>query len=56
MNVCLHARPVGGELTTTSEAAEVWWVEPGDLDGYEIHPAQCRRSDHGLRGDPPHVD
>lgn len=56
VNVCLHARPVGGELTTTDEAAAVRWVDPGDLDEYEIHPAQRRRIDHGLRGGAPHID
>ncbi|MGI5421050.1 NUDIX domain-containing protein [Actinomadura luteofluorescens] len=56
VNVCLHARPVGGKLTATPEAAEVRWVEPDDLGDYEIHPAQRRRIDHGLRGGPPHVD
>jgi 8-oxo-dGTP pyrophosphatase MutT (NUDIX family) len=28
INICLHARPVGGELTRTKEAAEVAWVAP----------------------------
>jgi 8-oxo-dGTP pyrophosphatase MutT (NUDIX family) len=56
VNICLHARPVGGEVTTTDEASEVRWVDPGDLAGYEIHPALRRRIDHGLNADTPHVD
>ncbi|MCP2336127.1 NUDIX hydrolase [Actinomadura rupiterrae] len=56
VNVCLHARPVGGELTTTDEADEVRWVEPDELDGYAIHPALRRRIDHGLSTGLPHVD
>ncbi|WUI02128.1 NUDIX domain-containing protein [Spirillospora sp. NBC_00431] len=56
VNVCLHARPVGGELTTTDEASAVRWVEPGDLGGYDIHPALRRRIEHGLSGAAPHVD
>lgn len=56
VNICLHARPVGGELVTTDEASEVRWVEPADLGGYDIHPAQRRRIDHGLSGAEPCVD
>jgi 8-oxo-dGTP pyrophosphatase MutT (NUDIX family) len=56
VNVCLHARPVGGRATATAEASEVRWVEPGDLDGYEIHPAQRRRIDWGLAHDEPWID
>ncbi|WP_131739367.1 NUDIX hydrolase [Actinomadura roseirufa] len=56
VNICLHARPVGGELTTTDEAAEVRWVEPADLGNYAIHPALRRRVDHGLTAAEPHVD
>lgn len=56
VNVCLHARPVGGELTTTDEASDVRWVEPHDLEEYEIHPALRRRILHGLTGEGPHVD
>ncbi len=56
VNVCLHARPVDGNPRTTDEASEVRWVDPGDLDGYEIHPALRRRIRHGLIGTVPHVD
>ncbi|WP_242892518.1 NUDIX hydrolase [Actinomadura litoris] len=56
VNICLHARPVGGELTTTDEASEVRWVGPADLADYEIHPALRRRIDHGLTSSEPHVD
>ncbi|WP_170026645.1 NUDIX hydrolase [Actinomadura oligospora] len=56
VNVCLHARPVGGALTTTDEASEVKWVSPDDLDEYEIHPALRRRIDHGLNSNTPHID
>lgn len=56
VNVCLHARPVGGELTTTDEASDVRWVAPEDLADYQIHPALWRRIQHGLNSDTPHVD
>lgn len=56
VNICLHARPVGGELTTTDEASDVRWVAPEDLADYQIHPALWRRIQHGLNSDTPHVD
>jgi len=58
VNVCLHARPVGGHLVPgPGEAAEVRWVQPGDVAGYDIHPALRRRIEQGLSGSSePHVD
>ncbi len=56
VNVCLHARPVAGYAQTTPEAAEVLWIDPADLDSYDIHPALRRRIDQGLTGGPPHID
>ncbi|GAA2096601.1 NUDIX hydrolase [Actinomadura alba] len=56
VNVCLHARPIGGQATTTDEASEVRWVAPTDLGSYEIHPALRRRIEHGLNHAEPHVD
>jgi 8-oxo-dGTP pyrophosphatase MutT (NUDIX family) len=57
VNVCLHAQPVGGELRPEpSEAADVRWVDPAELETYDIHPALRRRIDHGLSGSDPHVD
>lgn len=56
VNVCLRARPVGGDATPTAEASEVRWVNPADLPGYEIHPAQRRRIDWGISHDDPWVD
>jgi 8-oxo-dGTP pyrophosphatase MutT (NUDIX family) len=55
VNVCLHARPVSGELHRTDEAAQVAWVEPGDLDRYEIHPAIRLRLEHGLSSTEPYL-
>lgn len=57
VNVCLHARPAGGCLEPgPGEASEVRWAEPGDIGGYDIHPALRRRIEHGLAGGEPHVD
>jgi len=55
INVCLHARPVGGELTRTAEAAEVAWIAPDDLGGYDLHPAIRLRIAHGLTSTEPYL-
>jgi 8-oxo-dGTP pyrophosphatase MutT (NUDIX family) len=55
INICLHARPVGGRLTRTQEASEVAWVAPADLDGYAMHPAIRLRVSHGLSSAEPHI-
>jgi 8-oxo-dGTP pyrophosphatase MutT (NUDIX family) len=56
INVCLHARPVGGAATTTAEASEVVWVGPDELDGYDIHPAIRVRIQHGLSTAEPFIE
>ncbi len=55
INICLHARPVGGELTRTEEASEVAWVEPADLEGYAMHPAIRLRVAHGISSAEPYI-
>ncbi len=55
VNVCLHARPVGGEVERTEEAAEVAWVAPDELDSYQIHPAIRLRIQHGLSSAEPYI-
>ncbi|MGW4200854.1 NUDIX domain-containing protein [Streptomyces sp. NPDC004726] len=56
INICLRARVVGGRIAPEpSEAAEVRWVDPADLDGYPIHPALRERIDHGLMSTEPHI-
>jgi 8-oxo-dGTP pyrophosphatase MutT (NUDIX family) len=55
VNVCLRARPVAGEPKRTDEAAQVAWVEPADLDQYDIHPAIRLRLDHGLTSSEPYL-
>lgn len=56
VNICLHARPIGGRMTPTDEASQVRWVPPSELAVYDIHPALRRRIDHGLSSTAPHVD
>lgn len=43
------------ELQRTDEAAQVAWVEPSDLDRYEIHPTIRLRIDHGLTSSEPYL-
>lgn len=45
-SVVFTARPVGGELQTSSESAEVVWVAPSVLDGYSMHPSMRQRIAH----------
>ncbi|MBH1934276.1 NUDIX domain-containing protein [Streptomyces sp. AV19] len=49
-SICFRARPVGGELRTSSESKEVRWVPPTDLDGLDIHRSMRLRIEHGLDG------
>ncbi|MDH2392068.1 NUDIX domain-containing protein [Streptomyces sp. HNM0663] len=56
INICLRARVVGGRIAPDpSEAAEVSWVAPAELDGYPVHPALRARIDHGLRSTEPYI-
>ncbi|MFJ4014522.1 NUDIX hydrolase [Streptomyces sp. NPDC090026] len=47
-SICFRAHPVGGALQTSRESKEVRWVDPGDLDGLDIHPSMRLRIAHGL--------
>ena len=48
-SLCFAARPVGGQLATSSESREVRWVDPGALDELSIHPSMRLRIDHALQ-------
>ncbi|MFD5463346.1 NUDIX domain-containing protein [Kitasatospora sp. NPDC127059] len=50
-SICFRARPVGGDLRTSSESKEVRWVNPADLDDLDIHPSMRLRIKHGLASD-----
>ncbi len=55
-NICLRARLIGGQITPQpSEASEVRWIDPADLDDYPIHPALRHRIDHGLNSTEPYI-
>ncbi|WP_328495611.1 NUDIX domain-containing protein [Streptomyces sp. NBC_00414] len=47
-SICFHARPVGGELRTSSESKEVRWVRLADIDTLNVHPSIRLRIQHGL--------
>jgi ADP-ribose pyrophosphatase YjhB (NUDIX family) len=47
-SLCFRARPVQGELRTSSESKEVLWVEPAKLDDLNIHASMRLRIQHGF--------
>lgn len=47
-SICFRARPVGGELRTSSESKEVRWVPPVDIASLNVHPSIRLRIEHGL--------
>jgi ADP-ribose pyrophosphatase YjhB (NUDIX family) len=47
-SLCFRARPVQGELRTSSESKEVLWVERAELDDLNIHPSIKLRIQHGF--------
>jgi ADP-ribose pyrophosphatase YjhB (NUDIX family) len=47
-SICFRARPVSGELRTSSESKEVRWISPADLSDLDIHPSMRMRIDHAL--------
>jgi len=53
VNICFRGHVVG-ELTTTEEALEAGWVNPHELDHYDIHPAIMLRIRHGLSSEEPY--
>ncbi|MGW1157142.1 NUDIX hydrolase [Streptomyces sp. NPDC002519] len=48
LSPCFRARPVGGR--TSSEATQVRWADPADLEGLDVHPTRRLRSEHALDG------
>lgn len=50
-SLLFRARPIGGELRTSSESKEVRWVTPTDLNKLQIHPSMRLRINHGLDKD-----
>lgn len=49
VNICMHARPIGGTLSPgPSEAADAAWIHPDQLADLDIHPAIRARITHAL--------
>ncbi|GAA4755028.1 NUDIX hydrolase [Actinomycetospora chibensis] len=55
-SVCLRARPLAGDLATSTESRVVRWVDPSQLDQLEMHPTMRLRVEHGLNAGAPHID
>jgi 8-oxo-dGTP pyrophosphatase MutT (NUDIX family) len=47
-SLCFHARPIAGELRTSSESRQVNWVKAGQLADLNIHPSMRLRLMHAL--------
>jgi 8-oxo-dGTP pyrophosphatase MutT (NUDIX family) len=47
-SLCFRARPIEGELRTSSESKEVLWVEPAGLADLNVHPSMRLRIQHGF--------
>jgi ADP-ribose pyrophosphatase YjhB (NUDIX family) len=55
-SLVFEARPVGGELATSSESREVRWVAHDEIDQYTMHPSMRQRVQHVLeRRDTPFI-
>jgi ADP-ribose pyrophosphatase YjhB (NUDIX family) len=51
-SLCFHARPVGGELRSSSESKEARWVSPDSLQDLKIDPSMRLRINHVLKQEP----
>lgn len=47
-SICFRAKPISGDLRTSSESKEVAWVEPERLSSLDIHPSIITRINRGL--------
>jgi 8-oxo-dGTP pyrophosphatase MutT (NUDIX family) len=51
-SLCFHARPVSGELRSSSKTRQARWVSPDLLPDLNIHPSMRLRIDHALKPEP----
>ena len=51
-SLCFHAKPVGGELRSSSESKEARWVSPDSLQDLKVHPSMRLRINHALKQEP----
>ncbi|MEU7004477.1 NUDIX domain-containing protein [Nonomuraea sp. NPDC046570] len=55
-SICFQARPISGNLQTSSESRTVQWVEPLELSELPIHPSMRLRIEHAMRANEgPHL-
>ena len=48
-SLCFRARPIGGEISVSSESFEVRWIDPVELDRLNVSPTTRRRIMEGLK-------
>jgi ADP-ribose pyrophosphatase YjhB (NUDIX family) len=51
-SLCFHAKPVSGELRSSSETRQTRWVPPDSLPDLKIHPSMRLRIEHALKQEP----
>ena len=51
-SLCFHAKPVSGDLRSSSESRQARWVSPDSLPDLKIHPSMRLRIDHALKQEP----
>lgn len=51
-SICFRAQPIGGQLSTSEESAQVRWIAKSELDSLPIHPSMRLRIDHGYENLP----
>ena len=51
-SLCFHARPVGGDLASSSETGQARWVTLDSLSELNIHPSMRLRISHALTQGP----
>lgn len=48
-SLCFRARPIGGEISVSSESFEVRWIDPAELDRLNVSPTTRKRIMEGLK-------
>jgi hypothetical protein len=51
-SLCFHAKPVGGELRSSSESRAARWISTETLPDLNIHPSMRLRITHALEQEP----
>lgn len=51
-SLCFRAKPVGGELRSSSESRQARWISPDSLRDLKIHPSMRLRITQALKQEP----